>query len=173
MVSVEINQSQVCEDQRAGATCHSFNKWLSGYIFGMDMNTKINEPDRPLRPALLQGWKRKCPACGNGPLLQGFLTVRDECAVCGEELFHQRADDGPSWATILITGHLLAPSMLFVFTAFRPEPWVMATGFSIFFVLLTMFLLPRIKGMFVALQWAKRMHGFGGLSDVLDKPIEP
>lgn len=137
------------------------------------MTAETQTSDRPIRPALLRGWRRKCPACGNGPLMQGFLSVREDCAVCGEELHHQRADDGPSWATILITGHLLAPSMLIVFTAFRPEPWVMATGFSIVFVLLTMFLLPRIKGMFVALQWAKRMHGFGGNADALDKPAEP
>ncbi|MGR3721673.1 DUF983 domain-containing protein [Abyssibius alkaniclasticus] len=137
------------------------------------MNTPDAPIDRPVRPALLRGWKRKCPACGSGPLMSGFLTVRDECAVCGEELFHQRADDGPSWATILITGHLVAPTMLIVFTTLRPEPWVMATGFSIVFVLLTIFLLPRIKGMFVALQWAKRMHGFGAAPDPLDKPMQP
>lgn len=141
------------------------------YIGPMEHET--NPTERPLRPALLRGWRRKCPACGNGPLMQGYLAVRDDCAVCGEELHHQRADDGPSWATILITGHLVGPSMLIVFTAWRPEPWVLATGFSIVFVLLTLFLLPRIKGMFVALQWAKRMHGFGGAGDRLDKLAEP
>ncbi len=120
--------------------------------------TKIN---RPLKPALLRGWKRKCPNCGNGPLLRDYLKVRDECPVCAEELFHQRADDGPAWATILISGHLLAPLMLFVYTTFRPESWVMALGFSVVFLALALFLLPRIKGMFVALQWSRRMHGFG------------
>ncbi len=119
-------------------------------------------PVRPLRPALLRGWKRRCPNCGSGPLLSGYLTVRDTCPVCGEELYHQRADDGPAWATILVTGHLLAPLMLIVFEVFRPEGWMMALGFSIVFLLLALFLLPRLKGMFVAVQWAKRMYGFGG-----------
>jgi len=32
-------------------------------------------------------------------------------------------------------------------------------------VALALFLLPRMKGMFVALQWAKRMHGFGAAPD--------
>jgi uncharacterized protein (DUF983 family) len=27
---------------------------------------------------------------------------------------------------------------------------------------LSLFLLPRLKGMVVAMQWARRMHGFGG-----------
>jgi len=120
----------------------------------------MTQDDRPIKPALLRGWKRRCPSCGNGPMLKDYLKVRDECPVCGEELFHQRADDGPAWATILVAGHLLAPMMLFVFITFRPEGWMMALGFSVVFLGLALFLLPRIKGMFVALQWSRRMHGF-------------
>jgi len=119
-------------------------------------------PDRPVKPALLRGWKRKCPNCGSGPLMRDYLKVRQECVVCQEELHHHRANDGPAWATILISGHLLAPLMLIVFTTFRPEGWVMALGFSALFLVLALYLLPRLKGMFVALQWAKRMHGFAG-----------
>ena len=117
--------------------------------------------DRPLKPALLNGWRRQCPNCGTGPMMAGYLTVRDRCAVCDAELHHHRADDGPAWATILITGHLMAPLMLSVFTAFRPEGWVMAIGFSAVFTVLALYLLPRIKGMFVGFQWSRRMHGFG------------
>ena len=43
----------------------------------------------------------------------------------------------------------------------------MALGFTVVFVALSLYLLPRLKGMFVGLQWAKRMHGFaaaGGLA---------
>jgi uncharacterized protein (DUF983 family) len=120
----------------------------------------MTQDDRPIKPALLRGWKRRCPSCGNGPMMKDYLKVRDECPVCGEELFHHRADDGPAWATIIVAGHLLAPLMLFVFVTFRPEGWVMALGFSVVFLGLALFLLPRIKGMFVALQWSRRMHGF-------------
>lgn len=116
---------------------------------------------RDLKRALLAGWRRRCPNCGSGPMMRGFLTVRDRCAVCGQDLSHQRADDGPAWATILLTGHLMAPLLLVIYSTFRPEPWVMAVGFSTAFTLLALFLLPRIKGMFVGFQWARRMHGFG------------
>jgi len=44
---------------------------------------------------------------------------------------------------------------------FRPEPLVMATTLTIASVGLSLFLLPRMKGMVVAIQWARRMHGFG------------
>ena len=124
------------------------------------------EAEREVRPALLRGWRRRCPACGEGPMMDGYLTVRHACPACGTELFHQRADDGPAWATILITGHLMAPLMLTVFFAFHPAAWVMAVGFSVVFVALSLWLLPRLKGAFVGLQWAKRMHGFGRKSGV-------
>ncbi len=120
---------------------------------------------RSIKQSLLRGWRRKCPACGSGPLMQDYLTVRGTCPVCSEELHHHRTDDGPAWATILVSGHLLAPLMLFVFSVFRPEAWVMALGFSMAFLLLALYLLPRLKGMFVGLQWANRMHGFGDEPD--------
>lgn len=111
--------------------------------------------------ALRRGWSRRCPQCGAGPLMQGYLKVRDQCAVCGEDLHHHRADDGPAWATILITGHIMAPLLLFVHETWRPEPWIMATSLSAAFTVLALYLLPRLKGMFVGFQWARRMHGFG------------
>lgn len=94
-------------------------------------------------------------------MMDGFLTVRDACPFCGTELSHHRADDGPAWATILIAGHIMAPLMLIVFEMFRPQAWVMALGFSVFFVALSLWMLPRLKGAFVGLQWAKQMYGFG------------
>jgi len=135
------------------------------------MMTTTNQPGageepRDLRRALLRGWARKCPACGEGALMDGYREVRDACPACGTELHHHRADDGPAWATILITGHLLAPLMLIVFIALRPRGWHMALGFSTVFVALSLYLLPRLKGLFVSLQWAKRMHGFGGPAGV-------
>jgi uncharacterized protein (DUF983 family) len=122
--------------------------------------TTLPPDDRPLRPALLRGWRCKCPQCGAGPMMRGYLKVRDTCPVCGEELHHQRADDGPAYLTILIVGHVLAPLMLYAFTALRPDPIILASTFSVAAVGLSLYLLPRLKGAMVALQWAKRMHGF-------------
>ena len=113
-------------------------------------------------PAIFKGMRGRCPSCGQGPMLRGYLKVRDTCPVCSEDFSPQRADDGPAYLTILIVGHVLAPFILFVYSTWRPEPWTMVTVFSIGTVALSLYLLPRIKGAFVALQWAKRMHGFGG-----------
>jgi uncharacterized protein (DUF983 family) len=123
--------------------------------------TQTTPQDRPVRPAMLRGIRLKCPSCGTGPLMRSYLKTRDTCAVCGEELYHHRADDGPAYMTIMVSGHILAPMIFYVFYTFRPDPLVMAVLLSTGFTVLALFLLPRFKGMFVAVQWAKRMHGFG------------
>jgi uncharacterized protein (DUF983 family) len=122
--------------------------------------TMTAEAERPTWPAMRHGLRRRCPHCGQGHLFQGYLKVVDTCPVCREELYHHRADDGPAYLTILIVGHLMAPLILAVFVRFRPEPMVLATIFTIGTVALSLFLLPRLKGMIVAIQWARRMHGF-------------
>lgn len=117
--------------------------------------------ERPAKPAMLRGWRRRCPCCGKGGLFAGYLKVREACPVCRQELHHHRADDGPAYLTILVVGHLMAPLIHVVFVAFRPPPLVLATVFSVGCVALALVLLPRLKGAIVGLQWAKRMHGFG------------
>ena len=118
------------------------------------------ETKRETWPAVLKGWRRRCPKCGSGPMLSGYLKVRDTCPVCREELHHHRADDGPAYLTILFVGHLMAPLLHVTFTTFRPDPLVLFTIFAVGCVALSLYLLPRLKGAVVAFQWARRMGGF-------------
>ncbi len=126
-----------------------------------DFGHAPDDGERAVRQAMLRGFQRRCPRCGAGPLMQGYLKVRDACVICGEDLHHHRADDGPAYLTILIVGHLMAPLILWAFTEFRPDPMVLATIFSVGCVTLSLWMLPRLKGSIVGFQWAKRMHGFG------------
>ena len=125
-----------------------------------DQTTPVAE--RPLWPAVWKGWRCRCPKCGSGRLLSGYLKVRDTCQVCRQELHHHRADDGPAYLTILIVGHLMAPLLHIVFVRFRPEPLILFTIFAVGCIGLSLYLLPRLKGVIVAFQWARGMHGFSG-----------
>lgn len=130
----------------------------------LDSTEALVEPsvtERQTWPSVWKGWRRKCPNCGSGPLLSGYLKVRDACPVCREELHHHRADDGPAYLTILIVGHLMAPLLHIVFVTWRPEPLVLFTIFAVGTIALSLYLLPRLKGAIVAFQWARRMNGFG------------
>lgn len=117
--------------------------------------------DRPLGPALVRGWRGRCPNCGGGPILEGYLRVRAHCPSCGEALHHHRADDLPAWATILIVGHLVGFGFFHVEMAYQPPIWVHWAIWPALAVGLVMWLLPHVKGAVVAMQWSRRMHGFG------------
>lgn len=117
--------------------------------------------DRPMKPAIWRGLRRRCPQCGDGMMFEGYLKVTDRCPICNEALHHHRADDGPAYLTILIVAHILGFVMHLMWVHLRPEPLVMATVLAIGAAVLSLYLLPRFKGMIVGIQWARRMHGFG------------
>ncbi|WP_296432018.1 DUF983 domain-containing protein [Yoonia sp.] len=117
--------------------------------------------DRHTKSAVMHGLRQRCPNCGEGRLFTRYLKVADNCPSCNEELFHHRADDGPAYLTILVVGHILGFVIHFMWVYLRPEPWVMASTLTVAAVALSLYLLPRMKGMVVGIQWARRMHGFG------------
>ena len=118
-------------------------------------------PDaRPIFASMLRGAAHKCPACGVGAMFRRYLKVADACPHCGEELHHHRADDAPAYFTIVIVGHIVVGLVLAVEIAYRPALWVHAALWLPLTVILTLALLPSVKGALVGLQWALRMHGF-------------
>lgn len=128
----------------------------------------IESEERPVWRSMTRGWRRRCPSCGNGPMMDGYLKVRDDCPVCEEELHHQRADDGPAYLTILVVAHIVGIFLGTIYVVASPDPVLVAIGLSIAVVALSLYFLPRLKGMLVGIQWAKRMGGFGD-----GKPHQP
>ena len=119
-------------------------------------------PVRSVAQAMARGACLRCPACGQGWLFRSYLKVADSCPACGEELHHHRADDAPPYFTILIVGHVLIGGVLAVEQAYAPAEWVQAAIWLPLGLVLSLTLLPIAKGALVGLQWALRMHGFGG-----------
>ena len=93
-------------------------------------------------------------------MMKAYLKVRDECPVCGQELHHHRADDGPAYLTILIVGKLMTVVLLWAYLRYEPDPMVLASVLTVGSVAVSLYLLPRLKGAIVGFQWAKRMGGF-------------
>jgi uncharacterized protein (DUF983 family) len=115
---------------------------------------------RPVFSSLLRGAMLKCPACGIGSMFRRYLKVANACPHCGEDLHHHRADDAPAYFTIVIVGHIVVSLVLAVEMAYRPAIWVHMALWLPLTVILTLLLLPIVKGVLVALQWALLMHGF-------------
>lgn len=129
-------------------------------------------------PAMLRGFLRRCPACGQGPLFAGYLETAAHCASCQEELHHQRADDAPAYFTITLAGHIIIPLVVAAELAWQWPYWLHAAVWLPFTLGLTFWLMPRVKGAVIGLQWALRMHGFGssgdgGDSQYIDRRSDP
>ena len=116
--------------------------------------------DRKILPSILCGLAHRCPACGVGHLYAKYLKVADQCPVCEEPLHHHRADDAPPYFTIFVVGHLIVGGVLALEQAYAPEAWVHAVIWVPLTLMLSLLMLPRIKGALVGLQWALGMHGF-------------
>ncbi len=116
---------------------------------------------RPLRPAIRRGFRRRCPNCAAGTMFRGYLSIRDTCPVCGQELHHQRAGDTAALATFVIVAVVMAPLIVLTQMLLQPELLIMISIFSVGTVALSLYLLPRLKGMVIAWQWARRTHGSG------------
>lgn len=118
-------------------------------------------PPRSVWEALKRGGRQTCPACGKGALFSSYLKVNPACPSCGEELHHHHADDAPPYFTMTLVGHVVVAGILYLEKGFAPEPWVHAVIWLPLLVLMSLWLLPRVKGALIGLQqWALRMHGF-------------
>lgn len=124
------------------------------------MDQPAPSAERPWRPAVLRGLQARCPACGDGRLFARFLKPAASCARCGERLDGHEADDFPAYIVILLLGHIIVPLMIEVNAAFAvPIGWQIILWPSLALALALAMIQP-VKGAVIALQWARRMHGF-------------
>ena len=119
-------------------------------------------PRRPIWQAMRKGFAMRCPDCGHGRLFGRYTKVLPACPSCGLDYSHQRADDAPAYFTILIVGHLVVGSLVTVEKIAHPPVWLHMLIWIPLCIALSLVLLPRVKGALIGLQWANRMHGFGG-----------
>ena len=110
--------------------------------------------------AVFRGLFSRCPKCGSGGMFRAYLKVADQCAACGEELHHHRADDFPAYCVIFFLGHVLIPLAVWVELAYAPPYWLQMAFWIPLTVIVAAVLLQPVKGAIVALQWAIGMHGF-------------
>ena len=80
------------------------------------------EPVSPFRAGL----RACCPRCGQGPLFQGFLTVRPSCPSCGLDYSKVDSGDGPAVFIILILGFIVVGLALWLEIKYEPPYWVHA-----------------------------------------------
>ncbi len=125
--------------------------------------------ERPLGRAILRGMCSRCPNCGRGKLFRAFLKPVDNCAACGEEIFHHRSDDLPPYLVILVLGHVVVGGYMIADTLYHLPMWATLSIWAPITVVTALAVIQPIKGGVIGLQWALRMHGFSGHDDQPDE----
>jgi uncharacterized protein (DUF983 family) len=115
---------------------------------------------RDLWTAVKRGFRGRCPRCGQGKLFRAFLKVDDHCSVCQLDFTPHRADDLPAYLVIVIVGHIVVPTILWIETDYSPSIALQLSIYLPLTLILSLALLQPVKGAVVAIQWALRMHGF-------------
>jgi uncharacterized protein (DUF983 family) len=126
--------------------------------------TVLNAPeDRHVGQSIWRGTLCRCPHCGKGKLFRSYLNVADQCASCGEELKYHRADDFPPYIAITIVGHVIIFLMMHMDMEYQISPMFYLLTMIPLAIVMSLALLPPIKGAIVGWQWASRMYGFGAV----------
>ena len=110
--------------------------------------------------AIKRGFRGRCPRCGEGKLFRAFLKVDNHCPVCDLDFTPHRADDLPAYLVIIIVGHIVVPTALWIETDYSPPVWLQLAIYLPLTLVLSLALLQPVKGAVVGMQWALHMHGF-------------
>lgn len=107
-------------------------------------------------PAVRAGLIGRCPACGRGPLFEGFLRRRASCEACGFDLGAVEIGDGAATFIMQIAGFLVGFSALAVEIAFSPPIWLHLIIWLPLVAGLALALMRPGKGLMTALQMLRQ-----------------
>ena len=102
------------------------------------------------------GIKCRCPRCGEGALLSGFLEVAPKCETCGLDFTFAQSGDGPAFFVIFAVAPIVVALAFLVEALFHPAPWMHLVIWIPTIVLLSLVLLRPFKGVLVALQYHRQ-----------------
>jgi uncharacterized protein (DUF983 family) len=100
-----------------------------------------------------RGLRCRCPRCGEGRLLRGFLTLRPACDACGLDYSFADSGDGPAIFVILLAGFVVVFAALITEVLYQPPLWVHVVLWGPLIVLVTFLPLRAMKGLLIALQF--------------------
>ncbi|WP_421881618.1 DUF983 domain-containing protein [Pacificispira sp.] len=107
------------------------------------------------------GFRGKCPRCGEGRLYSSFLKIADGCGYCGLKYGFENAGDGAVPFLILIIGGIGVGLGAWVMLAFGTAVWVPILVAVPVVSVLTLILLPKTKGLLIALQYVNQASDTG------------
>jgi len=128
----------------------------------------VDDADKPIRSALPQtawqaavrGLRGRCPSCSESRMFTRLLKPFAHCPKCGQDWTAQQADDFPAYVAIIVTGHIMAPIIIFMVNETEFSMWTNLAIMICLALILIGALLQPAKGAIIALQWWMGLNGF-------------
>lgn len=113
---------------------------------------------RPVARAAARGLRGKCPRCGQGALLTGYLSPVDVCDSCGEDLTPYRTADFAPYLVTFVIGLTFIPLALLLSLRAGAGGWIVWALMGAALAVAAL-ILPRAKGAAIGILWALRVQG--------------
>jgi len=109
-------------------------------------------PERTTGELIRLGMRGHCPRCGKGRIFASYLKIAEACPACGLGLTGHDVGDGPVVPAMLVIGTVVVGLALIVEFRWEPALWVHMVLWAPLVTGLVLWMLPRLKGVTVALQ---------------------
>jgi len=116
----------------------------------------MSKEDYPPVSPVSAGFGCRCPRCGKGRLFDGYLSVNEQCPICGLDMRAQDSADGPAVFITLILGFFVVGMALIVEMAFSPPRWVHFLLWPPVIIVGALWMLRPFKALMIALQYRHR-----------------
>lgn len=112
-----------------------------------------DQPRPGLARAVWRGLRGRCPACGRGALLSGYIAPIGRCSACGEDLARYQTADFAPYLVVFTIGLIFIPLTLAASVLAPDYGGLTIAALLTSAVSLALVLLPRAKGGAIALLW--------------------
>jgi uncharacterized protein (DUF983 family) len=113
--------------------------------------------EKSISTGMRRGAMCRCPNCGEGRLYEGFFKPSAHCEVCRENNRIYPSDDLPPYLTVFILGHIVVGLYLWLDFSFALPEWLQLSTWLPATALLSLALLPVMKGVSIGICWANDM----------------
>ena len=120
-----------------------------------------NDQNYPSVDPFQAGLRGRCPRCGEGDLLKGFLTLKGSCSSCRLDYSFAEQADGPAVFIMLIVGFVVVGLALWLEVNYSPAVWVHIVILFPIAIAMSLYLQRVLKGVMTCLQYkhqAKQGH---------------
>lgn len=113
----------------------------------------VTETQYPPLPPWKTGLNCRCPRCGEGPVLKGYLSIREDCPSCGLSYSFAEPADGPAFFVMSVVG--IVGMCLFMVFEFNMHPpiWVHFVFTFPLIAAMCLAILRPFKGWMIAKQY--------------------